>query len=115
ITAAGDTVFRGGPDTLLVAPARAGQTPLTVTVDPVYVGPGAEATEVALSMDSIALVAGAPFTFTALATDASDAAVPAAPVLFTSSDTSRLSFADPAAAWRRCAPPAARSRSPRGC
>lgn len=95
ITAAGDTVFRSGPDTLLVAPARAGQTPLVVAVDPVYVGPGAEATSVALALDSVSLVAGSPFSFTAVATDASENPVSLAPVLFTSSDTMRLRFADP--------------------
>lgn len=95
ITAAGDTVFRSGPDTLFVAPARVGQTPLVVAVDPVYVGPGAEATSVALALDSLSLVAGSPFSFTAIATDASENPVPLAPVLFTSSDTMRLRFADP--------------------
>lgn len=94
ITASGDTVFRSGPDTIFVEAARVGTAPAPVVVEPVYVGPGAEATRVQLSSTDVTVVGAAGAAFAALAFDAQDAPVPDAPILFSSSDTSLVRFAD---------------------
>lgn len=95
INAAADTVFRSGPDTLLVRPAS-GRTPSApVAVQPRYVGPGAEAVRVALAPVLGDVLAGASLEMSATALDAQDVAVPSAPILFSSSDTTFVRFADP--------------------
>lgn len=94
ITSGGDTVFRNGPDTLLMEPARTGVQPAAVAIDVFYIGPGAQATRVALTSAVTDTVSGSALTFSAQAFDAQDVLVPDAPVLFTSSDTALLQFAN---------------------
>jgi hypothetical protein len=94
ITAAGDTVFRSGPDTVFLEPARAGQSPAEVVVVPEYVGPGVEATRVVLSQTNVTVTGTAGTVFTAQAFDAQDAPVPLAPIVFSSSDTTLVRFAN---------------------
>ena len=94
ITSAGDTVFRSGPDTLLMEPARAGVAPAVADVNLVYTGPGAQATRVVLTPVATDTLAGSALTFTAQAFDAQNALVPSAPIVFTSSDTSVIRFAN---------------------
>lgn len=94
VTASGDTVFRSGPDTIFVEPARTGTTPAPVVVEPVYVGPGAEATRVVLTPSDLTVVGTGGAAFAAVAFDAQDSPVLDAPILFSSSDTSLVRFAD---------------------
>lgn len=93
INAAGDTVFRGGPVTVLAIPAggRNG-TPAPATVPLVYTGPGASATVVSASPDTAWLTSGEPFAFTATARDAADSLIADAPVVWTSLDPQRASI-----------------------
>ncbi len=93
INAAGDTVFRGGPESVLARQLGRGEpppqpTPITLT----YTGPGASATGVQILPDTIRLEAGAPFTFTATAKDGQGATVANAPVLFFALDSSRAAL-----------------------
>jgi hypothetical protein len=90
INAAGDTVFRGGPEPVLARPLRRGEPPPQPTpVELTYSGPGASATDVEILPDTIQLVAGAPFAFTATARDGQGGTVADAPLLFSALDTSR--------------------------
>ncbi|MBX3173883.1 MAG: hypothetical protein KF709_05690 [Gemmatimonadaceae bacterium] len=96
VNAAGDTVFAGGPSPVLAVPGRA--TPPEPTVVPLtYTGPGATATSIAVSPDTVTVEAGAPFGFSAEAQDAQGAAVPAAPILWFSLDPTRAPLSDPSA------------------
>lgn len=96
VNAGGDTVFAGGPSPVLAVPGRA--TPPEPTVVPLtYTGPGATATSIAVSPDTVTVEAGAPFGFSAEAQDAQGAAVPAAPILWFSLDPTRAPLSDPSA------------------
>ena len=94
ISTAGDTVFRSGPDTLLVEPARVGAPPSRIVVRPIYVGPGAQATRVDLLPTSATTLGGSPLTFTAQAFDGQGSAVLDAPIVFTSTDSTLVRFAN---------------------
>jgi len=88
IDAAGDTVFKGGPISLLAAPAPPGggaNPPVQVPV--AYTGPGATATSVVISPRADTVVAGAPFTFTAVAKDAGGNAQAGTPIVWATPDT----------------------------
>lgn len=93
INAAGDTVFRGGPEPVRARQLRRGEPPPQPTsVELTYTGAGASATSVEILPDTIQLVAGAPFAFTATARDGQGASVADAPLVFSALDTSRASL-----------------------
>jgi hypothetical protein len=88
INAAGDTVFRGGPVSVIAVPSGRGAPapqPFSVALD--YTGPGSEASALVITPDTLVVRAGDAFSFSAAATDAQQAAVPDAPIVFTSRDT----------------------------
>jgi hypothetical protein len=88
VNAAGDTVFRGRA-TVNVAPTAPGAPPPPPVEIPVtYSGTGANAARVAISPKALNLFAGDGVTFSAQAFDASGAALPNTPVVFTTSDAS---------------------------
>ena len=85
ITAAGDTIFRAGPQAVLLVPTRAGQPdPAPVSVTPRYVGVGSGAVAVVLSPDTLTIIAGDPFAFTAVARAADQSVLAGTPVAFRS-------------------------------
>lgn len=90
VTAAGDTVFRGGPVTVLATPGGASAPPQPVTVPISYTGAGAQATRVVISPDTVNVLDGGAFAFTAQAFDAQGVVVANAPVLFYTPDSTRL-------------------------
>lgn len=111
INAAGDTVFAGGPVPVFARPSRSGSQPdPPPTVPLVYTGPGASATSVVVSPDTITLTSGDDFSLTATAYDAQMTPVPDAPLVWTSVDPAKLSVASmgagtgaalPARGWGR--------------
>ncbi|MBI4499941.1 MAG: hypothetical protein HY700_02150, partial [Gemmatimonadetes bacterium] len=97
ITPTGDTAFRGGPVTVIGKPsAGAGSAPPTpVEVHVVYVGTGASADSVVITVHPASVVTGDTVLFQAVAYD-NDAPVPGTPVGWVSLDTARAKV--PAAA-----------------
>lgn len=88
INAAGDTVFSGGPVSVLAAPSRRGVSPPPAAIVPVtYTGPGASAVSVEITPDSLEIAAGSSFAFTARALDGEGVEVAGAPVYFVVGDT----------------------------
>lgn len=93
INAAGDTVFRGGPVSVLARQLRRGeQAPQPVPVPLTYTGPGAQATAVGITPDTIAVEAGSPFSFGADALDGQGATVANAPLVFSSLDADKATI-----------------------
>ncbi|MFI5311545.1 MAG: beta strand repeat-containing protein, partial [Gemmatimonadales bacterium] len=87
VNAAGVTVFHGGPVSVNAAPTVAGQPPPPPVQIPIsYTGPGAAAVSVRISPKTLTVFAGDPFTFSALALDASGVVIPNTPVVFAVSD-----------------------------
>lgn len=102
---AGDTVFAGGPVSVTAVPNRSdAPPPQPVDVPLAYVGPGAEAAAVVMSPDTLTVVAGDTFTFTAEARDAQAAALPDAPLVWTSLDPARAVLDDIGAGTGRTLP-----------
>jgi hypothetical protein len=93
VNAAGDTVFRGGP-VPVVAQVRApgSPPPAPAPVPLLYTGPGSEATAIAFSVESLTVVAGDPFSFTATARDAQGAVVSATPIVYSALDPVRATL-----------------------
>lgn len=89
LNAAGDTVFRGGPVAVAAVPPGQTEPPAPVDVPLTYTGVGASAVGVAMVPETLTVGAGSPFLFTAVARDALQAVVAAAPIVFTSLDTIR--------------------------
>ncbi|MBX3173884.1 MAG: Ig-like domain-containing protein [Gemmatimonadaceae bacterium] len=88
INAAGDTVFAGGPVSVIARPTISGvQAPPPASVPLVYTGLGSEATSVVIAPDTTALVSGDPFALTATAYDAQMNPVPLAPLVWSSLNT----------------------------
>ena len=90
-----DTVFKGGKQ-ITAVPTIAGvpeQAPVVITV--VYTGPGSTASAVRISPRQLSVNAGAPFTFTAIAVDATGATIVNTPVAWASLDLARASIGDP--------------------
>ena len=96
INTAGDTVFRGGPVTVLVVPSAAGQ-PAPVQVPLTYSGAGSTAKSVRISPKALSVAAGDIFTFTAAALDANGVAIPNTPIVWTTLDPSVATLASAAA------------------
>lgn len=93
INAAGDTVFSGGPVAVLAVPnASSGSPPSPVNVPVTYTGPGSDATGVVVTPDTLWIDAGANFSFTATAHDATDAEVADAPLVWSVLDASKLNL-----------------------
>lgn len=88
IDAEGDTVFAGGPASVQAVPGRRGPNPQPIEVELEYTGPGADAVSVEIAPDTIALIAGAPFSFTTIARDIGGNPVPA-PIVHSSLDPQR--------------------------
>ena len=85
INAAGDTVFRGGPDIVTATDGTAGsETPVTVAVR--YVGVGANARSVRIATRSATLFFRDSVTLTATALDADGQAIPGTPIAWRSLD-----------------------------
>ncbi|MBW7935080.1 MAG: hypothetical protein H3C62_16025, partial [Gemmatimonadaceae bacterium] len=90
INADRDTVFRGGPATVMaqpIGPDLPAPTPVEVVVR--YAGAGASATRVVLDPHLQVVTSGDPFSFEARTVDAGGRAVAGAPVLYRSLDTLR--------------------------
>jgi len=89
VNAAGDTVFSGGPVAVVAratAPGQTGPAPVNIPVD--YVGVGSTATSVVISPESLTVLAGSPFAFSASALDGQGAPIAGTPLVY--------SFLDPA-------------------
>ncbi|MFI5310392.1 MAG: beta strand repeat-containing protein, partial [Gemmatimonadales bacterium] len=87
LNAAGVVVYSGGPTSILATPATPGSPgPPPVSIPVTYTGPGATATRVRIAPRSAAVLAGATFTFSASAQDASGTLVPDIPVFWSSLD-----------------------------
>ncbi|MFI5311184.1 MAG: beta strand repeat-containing protein, partial [Gemmatimonadales bacterium] len=87
VNAAGVIVFHGGPVTVTVSPAVAGQAPPPPVQIPVsYTGPGASAVSVRIAPKAFTAFTGDPLSFTAQAFDASNTVVPNTPIFFAVSD-----------------------------
>ncbi len=86
-----DTVFRGGPVTVLARIQQGDGTPTgdAVRIPVQYSGPGARAVSVRLSPRSLSVLAGDVFAFQAQAFDASGGAVAGTPVVYRSLDPAR--------------------------
>ncbi|MDH5234269.1 MAG: Ig-like domain-containing protein, partial [Gemmatimonadota bacterium] len=91
INAAGDTVFAGGPVTVVAKAATANNPPPPVEVPiGVYVGPGADAASIVIAPDSFVGVINAQTTFSAIVYSTSQQPLPSAPRAFTSTDSARV-------------------------
>jgi hypothetical protein len=97
INAAGDTVFAGGPVQVIARPRDQSQGPQEVPVVLDWVGPGSEAVRVELTPDSGSAMAGTSTNFTAVAYDAQDVVVDAAPVVLSTPDPTIASISAPGA------------------
>ena len=98
LNAAGDTVFKGGPISITAAPRPPGggvNPPVQIPV--AYTGPGAAATAVVIAPRTISVATGAPFTFTAIAKDATGDTLAGTPVVWTSLDPTIATITAPAA------------------
>ncbi|MDQ2666089.1 MAG: Ig-like domain-containing protein [Gemmatimonadota bacterium] len=93
VNAKGDTVFRGGPASLRAAAAIEGAPPPPpVSIDVRYTGPGASATTLRISPRTLTVNGNAPFAFTAVASNAGGTAVPDAPIIWASLDSTLASI-----------------------
>ena len=93
VNAAGDTVFRGGPIPVIARiPAAGAPPPTPATVPLTYTGPGASAAGVIVSPDTVTVVAGDPFLFTAVAVDGQASPIAGTPLVFRSLDPSRATL-----------------------
>lgn len=98
INAAGDTVFRGGPLSILVVPSVPGQAaPAPVQVLVSYAGPGANAAGVKIAPKTLSVAAGDNFTFTGTAVDASGATIANTPIVWTTLDPTLATITAPGA------------------
>ena len=98
VNAAGDTVFRGGPVTVTARLLAQGAPPPDPVPVPLrYTGVGAAATTVVVSPETLSVVAGDPFAFTAVARDALSALIAGTPLVFTSLDPTRATITAPGA------------------
>lgn len=89
INAAGDTVFRAGPQSVLVPPVRDGVTQPPVSTPIRYSGVGAGAASVQISPDTATRVAGSSSGFTATALDGQSQPIAGTPLLFYTLDSTR--------------------------
>jgi uncharacterized protein YjdB len=93
-------IFRGGVEIVATptVPGAPAPPPVSVPdVNLVYTGPGSSATIVRISPRTLAVNTGAPFAFTATATDASGTVVPNTPVAWSTLDPTRATITSPTA------------------
>ena len=90
INATGDTVFKGGPVDVTVVPQGSGATPPPVTIPVVYSGAGSSATLITVSPRAFTGYPGDRFAFTGRALDTQGAAIPNTPIIWATSDGSRV-------------------------
>lgn len=96
VNAQGDTVFRGGPLAVTVTPTVPGSPPPPAPQIPVaYSGPGADATSVTISVSADSVLAGNPFTYTAVARDAQGTVLPNTPIAWRSETPTKATVPDP--------------------
>lgn len=106
LNAANDTVFSGGPVAVTAIPNNSNSPPPEpVEVELVYTGPGAQAASLVISPDTITVLAGEAFAFTAQAFDGQQAVVADAPVVWTTLDATRASLTAAAAGAGTSLPP----------
>jgi Bacterial Ig-like domain (group 2) len=87
VNAAGDTVFKGGPISVMALPSTGGGTPPPPVLVPVhYTGTGANATAVVISPKTVNGTAGQTASFSAQALASNGQVITGTPVVFTSSD-----------------------------
>lgn len=89
VNAQGDTVFRAGPSNVTARPAGAPGATTPVTIPTRYSGPGADAARVAITPDTLDVVAGDSSVFSAAAFDGQDAVLEGTPILFFTLDSTR--------------------------
>jgi hypothetical protein len=91
LNATGDTVFRGGPLEVTAVPTTSGEPPpAPVEVLLTYTGTGAGADSITIAPDTITVLAGDPFSFSATAFEtAGDTVVPTAPIVYSALDPTR--------------------------
>jgi alpha-tubulin suppressor-like RCC1 family protein len=98
LNAAGDTVFKGGPVSLIAAPPPAGggsNPPVKIPVS--YTGPGSSATSVVISPRSGTVVSGSGFSFSAIAKDINGVTLAGTPIIWNSLDPSIATITSAAA------------------
>jgi Bacterial Ig-like domain (group 1) len=87
MNAAGDVVFIGGPQSVIVIPSRPGDPPPPPIQVPLrYAGPGANAASVRIAPRTLSLTAGDNFTLTAVALDATGGTLANTPMVWYSLD-----------------------------
>lgn len=97
INAAGETVFRGGPVTVLAFPDGSNRpAPAPVDIPLSYSGPGANARRVVISPRTLTVSEGGGFALAAVAQDASGAALPGTPIVWGSIDPLLATMTTPA-------------------
>ncbi len=89
VTAAGDTVFRAGPVTVLGKPSG-GTPPQPPVITARYVGPGANAASLVMTPPDFTGTINQTVAFATVVRDSSNAVLATAPVAFTSSDSLRV-------------------------
>lgn len=89
INARGDTVFRGGPQGITVAPVGSGTASAPVAVPVRYDGVGRNAASVVIAPDTGTVLAGSSSTFSAQALDAQAQPITGTPLLFYTLDSAR--------------------------
>ena len=98
INAAGDTVFRGGPVSVLAAPPpRGGGANPPVRVPLAYTGVGASAVALTVSPPSSSVLTGSAFSFSAVAADDKGVTIPGTPIVWSSLDPTIATITSPAA------------------
>ncbi len=90
INAAGDTVFRAGPQVVRVVPDE-GRAPVPIVpLDVAYVGTGSNAAFVTISPEGATVMAGTTTTFSAMAFDVNESVIAGTPFIFSSPDLTRV-------------------------
>ncbi len=97
VNAAGDTVFKGGPVSIIAQPLRNSAANPAVKISVAYTGVGANAAAVVISPRSDTATAGTAFQFTAAALDVNGAPIAGTPIVWTSLDPTIASITSPAA------------------
>lgn len=106
LNAQGDTVFSGGPVAVTAVPNNSNSpAPEPVQVELTYTGPGAQAIGLNISPDTLTVLAGNTFAFTATAIDGQQAVVPNAPVIWSALDPARATLGNTGSGTGTARPP----------
>ncbi len=96
VNAEGETVFKGGPVTVIAVPEGSGRpAPAPVEVPLSYSGPGANARRVVISPRTMTVFEGDGFALAAVAQDASGATLSGTPIVWSSLDPVLASVSAP--------------------